>query len=293
MNATFHLPRWCIDIISSPPPSGEGFHNWLFRAARALWKCERKEHEIREILKNAASICGRLVPMREIADAVRNSQASAFEPANAQYQPWPILNREQREAVIATGFGLVDIWEISPVCFADNKSHTEELIDRLFAGNQLLCCGKSEFDFATRSREKWRGKLSTMQFIVPSPMAARTGHTQDGKESEHALENTGARRFLVIEQDGGTIDEQSAVLLHLAERAPLALAVHSGSKSIHGWFYCVGQPEEKLRTFMRFAVSLGADRAIWTRSQFVRMPDGTRDNGKRQTVYFFNPNVIR
>jgi hypothetical protein len=124
-------------------------------------------------------------------------------------------------------------------------------------------------------------------------MSARIGPTQDGKDSAHALSITGPRRFLIIEQDGGTIDEQSAVLLHLAERAPLAVAVHSGSKSIHGWFYCVGQPEEKLRRFMRYAVSLGADRMMWTRSQFARMPDGTRADGKRQTAYFFNPEVLK
>ena len=75
-------------------------------------------------------------------------------------------------------------------------------------------------------------------------MTARIGRTQDGKESAHALSITGPRRFLVIEQDGGTIDEQSAVLLHLAERAPLAVAVHSGSKSIHGWFYCVANQKK-------------------------------------------------
>jgi hypothetical protein len=129
--------------------------------------------------------------------------------------------------------------------------------------------------------------------IVPSPMTARIGLTQDGKESAHALEITGARRFLVIEQDSGTVDVQAAVLLHLADWAPLALAVHSGSKSIHGWFYCAGQPEEKLQSFMRYAVSLGADSATWTRSQFVRMPGGARDNGKRQTIFFFNPGVLR
>ena len=124
-------------------------------------------------------------------------------------------------------------------------------------------------------------------------MLSRTGHTQDGRESEHTLENTGARRFLVIEQDTGTVDEQAAILAHLAERAPLALAVHSGSKSLHGWFHCQGQREERLRAFMRYAVTLGADRATWVRSQFVRMPDGTRDNGSRQVVYFFNPGVIK
>src|SRR5690349_17937377 len=31
-----------------------------------------------------------------------------------------------------------------------------------------------------------------------------------------------------------------------------------------------------------YAVSLGADPATWTRSQFVRMPGGRRDNGKVQ-----------
>jgi hypothetical protein len=95
-----------------------------------------------------------------------------------------------------------------------------------------------------------------MQVIVPSPMSAQTGMTQDGKESEHTLSNTGARRFLVIEQDGGNADEQAAILLHLAARAPLVLAVHSGSKSIHGWFMAAGQPEERLRRFMRDAVAL-------------------------------------
>jgi hypothetical protein len=68
----------------------------------------------------------------------------------------------------------------------------------------------------------------------PSPMTARTGRTQESKQSAHTLESTGSRRFLVIEQDKGTLDDQAAVLLHLAARAPLALGVHSGSKSIHG-----------------------------------------------------------
>jgi hypothetical protein len=203
------------------------------------------------------------------------------------------VNAEQREAVIASGAGLVDLWEISPVRFDDNAPHTEQIIDRLFPGNPLLCCGKSNSDFDTKTREQWHGQLAALQLIVPSPMTARVGHTQDGKESTHTLEATGSRRFLVIEQDGGTIDEQAAVLLHLADCAPLAVALHSGRKSIHGWFYCSGQPEEKLRRFTKYAVSLGADRATWTRSQFVRMPDGTRDNGKRQAVYFFNPEVLR
>jgi hypothetical protein len=288
-----NLPRWCADIIANPPRSGEGFHNWLFRAARALWKCGRKADDIREILENAAATCGRRVSAREIEDAVRHSQTSAFQSASAQHQPWPVVNHEQREAVIATGFGLVDLWEISPIRFEDNAAYTEQIVDALFSGNPWLCVGLSKTDFKTRRRAELRGELSSHALIVPSPMTARTGRTQDGKESEHTLENTGPRRFLVVEQDSGSIDDQAGVLLHLAQRAPLAIAVHSGGKSVHGWFYCVGQSEQKLQKFMRYAVSLGADHAMWTRSQFTRMPSGKRDNGKRQTVYFFNLGVLK
>jgi hypothetical protein len=207
---------------------------------------------------------------------------------------WPTFNAEQREAgIAATGMGLADLWEVSPLRFEDNDSHTEEIVDALFPCDPLLCCGKSSSEFATRTREEWRGQLGEQQLIVPSPMTARVGHTQSGKLSGHTLEKPGPRRFLIIEQDTGAIDDQAAILLHLAGRAPMAMAVHSGGRSIHGWFYCDGQSEERLLRFMRYAVSMGADRATWTRSQFVRMPDGTRDNAKRQTVYFLNPEVIK
>ena len=123
-------------------------------------------------------------------------------------------------------------------------------------------------------------------------MRARIGRTKEGRESEHTLENTGPRRFLVVEFDKGTADDHAARLWHLAGYAPLVLVVHSGGKSLHGWFYCQKQPESALRKFMAYAVSLGADRATWTRSQFVRLPAGQRDTGARQSVFYFDPTVV-
>ncbi len=288
------LPQFVRDLLASPPHRGDGLNLWFYRVARVLHPY-RDSAEIIELLR--AATAGEPVKRGEIERAVERSAATAWKAGQvqlntAQALAWPRVNAEQREAVIASGAGLVDLWEISPVRLDDNEPHTEEIIDAIFPGDRLLCAGRSNSEFATRSRSEWRGKLPGLQLMVPSPMTARIGRTQEGKESAHALSITGPRRFLVIEQDGGTIDEQAAVLLHLAERAPLGVAVHSGGKSIHGWFYCVGQSEQKLRSFMRYAVSLGADHATWTRSQFVRMPDGTRDNGKRQTVYFFNPEVL-
>jgi hypothetical protein len=187
--------------------------------------------------------------------------------------------------------GLVDLWEASPVRVESNTPQTEKIIDALFPGNPLLCCGWSKHRFDTRPRANWY-KMGGLQFIVPNPMTAKMGKTQQGKLSEHTKENTGPRRFLVIEQDQGEIDEQAAILLHLATIAPMALALHSGGKSLHGWFYFEGVPEQETSHFMKYAASLGADPATWTLSQFVRLPDGTRDNGKRQAIYFFNPEVI-
>jgi hypothetical protein len=225
---------------------------------------------------------------------------------------WLDRNFELIEAVAHTGNGLVDLWDASPVRLDSNEPKTAEIIDSLFPGNPLLCCGWTRHRFETRARTCWY-KLHDLQFIVPNPMTAPRGLTQGRKLSAHALSNTGVRRFLIVEfdfdpsnsaeearllatlkTDGRDVrDLCAALLLHLAEKAPLALAVYSGGKSLHGWFYCADVPEEKVWRFFRYAVSLGADRENWTRSQFVRMPDGLREKGKRQTVYFFNPAVMK
>jgi hypothetical protein len=286
------LPPFVRDMLSGPPRAGEGVHHWLFRVARHL-HAHLPAVEIVNLLESRVTNCGRFVPRSEIIAAVQNSLPCAWQPGSRS-QPihaapkWPSVNHEQREAVIASGFGLVDLWELSNPRIEDDKAHTEQIIDRLFPGNLLLCCGLSKEDFDTRPRADWRGELSTLQFMVPNPMSAITGRTKDGRESRHTLNNTGPRRFLVCEFDQGSLDDHAALLRHLGGYAALVCALHSGGKSLQGWFFVHCQPEENMLRFFRYAVSLGADPATWTRSQFVRMPDGVRDNGKRQTVFFLN-----
>jgi hypothetical protein len=226
-----------------------------------------------------------------------------------QNQPSPSF--ELIETIANSGNCLVDLWEASPVRLDSNEPSTDEIIDILFPCNPLLCCGWSRHRFDTRPREHWH-KLHDLQFIVPNPMTQMRGHTQKGRLSAHALSNTGSRRFLIVEFDfspGSTgearllskleaerrdiRDLSAALLLHLAEMAPLALAVYSGRKSLHGWFFCAGVTQENVWRFYCYATSLGADRATWIPSQFARMPDGLRDNGKRQSIYFFNPGVVK
>jgi hypothetical protein len=291
IHSTHKLPHFLCDLLENPPRAGEGIHAWLFKVARHL-HVHLPAGEIVALLENKVANCGRNVPRLEIVSAIQNALPCAWLPSHSHpvksAVKWPQVNQAHRDAVIRDGGGLADLWQLSPRPIEDNLAHTEDIMDKLFPDNPLLCCGKSSAVFDTKPRESWRGGLSTLQFIVPSPMSTVTGLTKDGRESKHTLDNTDARRFLVVEFDTGTTDGHAALLIHLAGIAPLICVVHSGGKSLHGWFFVDGQPEDRVQKFFRYAVSLGADRTTWTRSQFVRMPDGTRDNGKRQTVLFLN-----
>ena len=276
--------------IPACPAAGEGVHRWLLEAAHAARRGGMTPEQA------ASEIEGRMTrhpnSRTEIADAVAKAFAGArviwsSVPSFSKAPKWPAPNLEQIEAASASGFGVVDLWEQSPVRWDDATPRTSELLGRLFGGDPWVCIG-SNTDFFTERLSKII-KPEQYPQIVPSPMLDKYGTTQDGRRSQHTLSNTGPRRFLVLEFDGIDRDTQAAVLLHLAERAPLAMVVDSGGKSLHGWFFVAGKNDEQLRPFFRMACGLGADPATWLRSQFVRMPDGRRDNGNRQHVLFFNP----
>lgn len=300
-------------LLNNPPRSGEGLHRWLFRTARHLHG-HFSEAEICNLLRAKTANCGRRVSDDEIRQAVENSRqcASFRRAASPHWKPgagasyarthttppprrWPCVDRQaQARAIQGTDQGLPDLWEASPIRLLDDEPQTEAIIDALFPGNPLLCCGWSETRFETQPREAWRGQLAQMQFIVPSPMRQRTGLNQDGKRSARCLDNTGARRFLICEFDAPELDadKQAALLLHLSEYAPLVAVVYSGGKSYHGWFYVHGHPEQQVERFFKYACKLGCDPATWTLCQSVRLPDGLRDNGKRQTVFFLNYHAL-
>jgi len=285
------LPHRLQAKLRNCPKAGGGVHGWIFNSALQLTKYTDQNTAF-ELIRSSSDGCERFVPDREIRDAI--STASSTVPLSKRKQTtkkpkWPSKNEEQIEAITEDGEGLAELWESSPIRFDDDAPHTEEVIDLLFPDNPLLCTGSSPYKFGTKAREEWRGKLASMQLIVPSPMTERVGITKSGKKSAHSLDNTGPRKFLVIEFDEGTYDEHAAILIHLAKQAPLVMALMSGNKSLHGWFYVERSPEKLQLSFMRYAVSLGADPQLWIRSQFARIPDGFRvDKEKLQSVIYLN-----
>ena len=76
-------------------------------------------------------------------------------------------------------------------------------------------------------------------------------------------------------------------------RSPVWMTVFSGNKSLQAWIPCRGEPEESLHNwFATTACGCGACRSTWCKSQFVRMPDGTRSGGVRQAIEFYNPAIL-
>jgi len=94
-----------------------------------------------------------------------------IRPPSTVREKWLGRDFELIDAVAHTGNGVVDLWEASPVRLGSNEANTGEVIDLLFPGNPLLCCGWTRHRFDTRPRTQWY-KLRDLQFIVPSPMTA-------------------------------------------------------------------------------------------------------------------------
>jgi hypothetical protein len=314
-----------------PSISGEHGHNALFKAAAILtWgyalnpdeafpymltfnaRCVPpwSERDLKRKLSQALNHSGHTRPrgylLGEDFDYVPIAASLSLPKPETT---WPTPEPNRVDELVSRGPQLYDLWERSPVRFCDASSHAEEIVDCLFPGDPLLCIGRSNEVFATRRRETWRGRLSSLPLIVPNPMIAVVGKTQDGKPSEHTKEATARRVYLILEFDFSEdnpiwsrsiqkwrssgieiVDACSALILHLRERLKtLACVCFSGGKSLHAWFRVFELLESQQKDFMRYAVALGADRATYTRSQFVRIPDGWRNNGRRQICYYLDP----
>lgn len=313
------LPRFIRDLLASPPAEGTGLHQWIFRCACAL-KPWRAAEDAAALIAAAAHGTRRNIE-REIRDAIRNVR-NTWDPGltatsvTPRSPSWPARDDALIAAILADGFGESDLWEASPRRFEiQTESNTAEMLQLLFPDPAtLLCLGWQKDAFRTRPRERWATWPVPLQFIVPSPMTAPEGLTKDGRMSPKTTSNTGPRRYLICEFDfcPATRAEDAAladigaqhglhtprdlaacIIRHLASLGPLVLVIWSGGKSLHAWFPVTGVPEEDQREFFKYAVRLGADPATWTRSQFVRVPYGTRrPNGALQTPVYFNPTML-
>lgn len=277
-----NIPPALQEALNNPPEPGNR-NVWLFTVAKRA-RHFASEKKVRALLLQVAAQWTDRDFTPEIDRAVTRafSGGTSSVSSASDRPPWPDYNPAAWTRRLTT-----------PIPFPEEPLDipTEQVIDRLFPGNPLICAAQDTRSAITQEREAWRGKEAALQFIVANPMTAETGLNQDGKVSSRCLDNaTKRRRYLVVEFDRGEITQQAAILSSLStEQVPLILVLWSGGKSLHGWFNVEKLTQYQKNRFFRHAVFLGADPTLWDPSKLVRMPGGRRDNGNTQHIFHFNP----
>jgi hypothetical protein len=303
------LAKWLVIYFAEHEGQAE---RWLAHAA-ALCDRDVDKGEIDRLLVWAQGLFG----------GPENSSAQTLKTAASQ--PRAQVDLEAIYAIAQQGPRLQQYRLSSPERFLSQGRQTAHVLKswaRYCGGEDPLVCFGADDRFWTRPLSSVRSILHVHAQIVPSPMRARVGQTVDGRWSEHTKAGTGERMFLVTEFDFtkttpkgkptiwkpllgrceassiSVLDIQAALLAHLARSRPLWMVVFSGAKSLQGWFPCRDEVEDQLKNwFVTEARRLGACSSTWCRSQFVRMPDGTRAPNRagqsvRQTIEFYNPSVL-
>lgn len=277
------------------PPPHDGVNIWVIASAR---KCQLAGISAGEAEQRILAFQGqtrRPLKMSEVKRAIEKAYQTTL-PDNPYFQKkerarWnPSLTRQSPYRSIPKGVSVADLWDSSPDRI-DQDMTQETLLRWLFPDpSSLVCVGKSAYEFHTARLDQFKD-LTQCQFIVPCYMTKKTGLTQDGKTSMHCLDNCGPRRFCVCDFDEPKSADHPAIVWQLKKTFDLVMALTSGGKSIHAWFWVDPHEEED---FWKAAIPLGADPALMrNRSSFVRIPYGTRDNGARQNVVYFDHSKIK
>lgn len=150
-----------------------------------------------------------------------------------------------------------------------------EALAVLYDGDPWLCIGFACHDFAVRRLSDWVAMdLTPYERMVANPFNAPYFNKPDGSTSFKCNELVSHRMFIVIEFDDATMDQQATRLGWLGSRLPLCMVTRSGGKSLHGFFKCEHVSKPRQRMFFERALTIGADRSMWTLSQFSRLPGG-------------------
>jgi hypothetical protein len=236
----------------------------------------------------------RCTPDREILSAIQYAYEVTPSTGTERVRPWPVPNRtlqaECKRLSARRGWSLEALRK-SSAFEVDYMAKVEPLYflkELMGSGDRLVCVGVGVSKFETAPMVEFGDRLRLYEFVVPNAMSALEGKRKsDGELSAHTLDNTGPRQNIVVEfDDGATPDEQAARQIWLSEFRKLRLVVFSGSKSLHCWYEAQNEADD--RKFMEEAVRLGGDPKTWLRSQFVRLPNGQRENGTIQRVEFFD-----
>ena len=191
-----------------------------------------------------------------------------------------IANRERRR--IAGSLALP-----KPVSLA-----VREVILRLFPENRyMMLTTRRDGKHLIKLRDVWlshsyRGgpaNIDTCSFVSQNYCCRN-----DVDGTCHAAFEGIERRWLVIEADQGTLEQQ--FWLHQQLDPAPACVCWSGGRSLHGWYFVEGWSLQKCYDLFAQAISLGvSDAQTWLRCTQARLPGGfSWETNNKQEVLVWN-----
>ncbi|MDA7639648.1 hypothetical protein N8686_03535 [Akkermansiaceae bacterium] len=283
------------DLYPVFDPPNNGLHKYLFRYACMCADEEIPSEDCRIHLDQCVDNLRyhRYVPPREITAAVTDAYRCVFEGPSETTTRFPDYDSSAANEIYREW--MITIEDLESSSIATPPTHPLEALQALFQPDELICmASRLEKPSIVSYNRLQLGVACCCQFIVPNPMMGKVGLTKDGKPSKRCTDNTGPRKRIVCDFDLPRPAMQPSLVSYLADYSGLdpEWVVHSGNKSLQATWNCSSWSSEDILTFEEEAVRVGADPAIMgdgRRCQFVRMPAGYRDNGKRQVIHFWNP----
>jgi hypothetical protein len=225
------VPRWLKKLVYEPECS-TGTHPTLRTLAKwlvifmPLAECEGLAFHW---LKVAAQKCPRVADDAELKRLLawptgRTSDNTSTAPTS--YISQPAIDIDDLYELIVRGPTRNEFRECSPLQLYNTRDrNTTEILDawgRYSGDANPWICYRSKDYFFTRRLSEMRDRAHVFEQIVPSPMKQQQGKTISGHLSQHSLEATGSRLFLVVEFDFVplTHSRQPTIWAPLIKRAP-------------------------------------------------------------------------
>ena len=192
-------------LLDSAPEQGNGLHRWLIKGARECQLSGVKPDRAFDLI--AATVVargGEIIP-HSIRQAIEKAYSQSFTGGKYDKRPvWPepdlqLIQDITLEAIEHAGDRSVleVLWGRSPEKLDASPGIEPEttavIMQRLFPENSLICAGMEAHSTTTFELSRVAENLHKFQFVVPSPMSAKTGLTQDNRESGRCLSNRTGR----------------------------------------------------------------------------------------------------
>jgi len=295
--------RYLQKLNSIPAPGGGGCHQALLGVANLGLYAGRSLHELFDDIKLNIPNGGRQVDDREIVDAINKAQQDYNKKGYVPAAKKPLVKLDGQSAlnvIIDENIDIAEPIELlkrSPYKL-DPKSEINPtvLLETLYKPDDVLFIG-DRYSKTVKTVAEWcvDKKLTTYPHVMPNALTGNLGKTKSDKDSYRCDACVKDYRFAVVEFDNIGMKQQIAFWITMIEKGlPIAVLIHSGKKSIHGWLAvnCKNvsewESEVENKLFPEILKPLGVDSACKNESRLSRLPGYIRDNNFQKILYL-NP----